>query len=116
MKIMKTKIVVVSLISLMLLSGLGIFSQNVSAASSWLDSSWTVRRIISIDNSLGPDNLFNYAIKVNVNYTATMNADFSDLRFTNADGVNPIPYWVESYVFFVIRSSLGECSQYTCIK
>ena len=98
MKPTKSKIVVISLIALMLLSGLGIFSQNVSASSSWLDSSWTARRIINIDNSLGPNSLFNYAIQLNVTYTATMNADFSDLRFTNADGVSLIPYWVESYI------------------
>lgn len=54
------------------------------------------RRRITIDNTAGSA-LSNYQIRINVPYDAKMNADFSDLRFTDSDETTDIPYWIETY-------------------
>ncbi|MDG6221834.1 MAG: DUF2341 domain-containing protein [Candidatus Bathyarchaeota archaeon] len=63
-----------------------------------LDEVWTKRKQVTIDNSLNPEGLTNYQIKINVPYDSDMNSDFSDLRFTNSDEQTLIPYWIESYI------------------
>ncbi|MGC9310667.1 MAG: DUF2341 domain-containing protein, partial [Candidatus Aenigmatarchaeota archaeon] len=58
---------------------------------------WCYRKPITINNGGGL--LTSYAIKMNVAYVpGKMKADFSDIRFTLADGVTPISHWRESYV------------------
>jgi len=69
-----------------------------ASTAAWYDSSFFCRKAITVDNSLNPDNLVNYQILVDVQYDSDMQADFSDLRFTDFDCETPIPYTIESYV------------------
>jgi flagellin-like protein len=80
------------------------FAHVATASSSsetteiWYDPHWPKRKAVTIDNSLNPNELTGYQIKLTVGYDSDMIADFSDLRFTDSGGHTPIPYWVESYV------------------
>jgi hypothetical protein len=88
------------MIALILVSVLGImlrFMPRVFAPSMWYDSSWTKRKPITIGNGFNPDTLLDYQVKIGIDYDSDMKTDFSDLRFTSADGVTLITYWIESY-------------------
>jgi hypothetical protein len=63
----------------------------------WYNPSWTRRKQITATNS-NPSSLAGYQVKINIDYDSDMKTDFADLRFIDADGVTPIPYWIESYV------------------
>ncbi len=94
---MKRNLVVVILI-VSLICPMFILSQSTAQAmTSWFDSSWTNRTNIVIDNTLNPNVLANYQIRLSIDYKSSMNPDFSDLRFTGDNGVTPLPYWIESY-------------------
>ena len=80
---------------LVLLSSATPFLHSASASPSWMNSSWTDRREITISNSGAA--LVDYQVKITVTFDPAMNADFSDLRFTSDDGVTPISFWVESF-------------------
>jgi hypothetical protein len=56
---------------------------------------FTKRAPITITNG-GAAALTNYQVKVTVTYDADMQADFSDLRFSNASGRHRYRYWIES--------------------
>jgi len=71
---------------------------NVSADPAWYSPRWTKRKTITVDNSLNPNSLIDYQVKITVSYDSDMATDFSDLRFSGSDGVTLIPYWIESYV------------------
>ncbi len=74
-------------------------SYSTPAASTiWYDQSWTKRKTVTIDNTANSDDLINYQVRVNVQYDSNMKADFSDLRFTDADSPTLVSHWVESYV------------------
>ena len=69
---------------------------NVSASGEgWLDG-WDYRQGITITGSSGAGT--NYQVKLDVTYDANMQADFDDLRFTDASGITELDYWIESYV------------------
>ncbi|PVX27674.1 MAG: hypothetical protein CW716_01045 [Candidatus Bathyarchaeum sp.] len=72
-------------------------SSSTASREDWYDLSWQKRKEVTIDNSLNPNELTGYQIQLNVQYDSDMNADFSDLRFTDSDAQTPIPYWIESY-------------------
>jgi hypothetical protein len=58
---------------------------------------WCYRMPITLTNGGGP--LTSYAIKIDVAYVpGKMKADFSDIRFTLADGTTQLSHWRESYV------------------
>jgi hypothetical protein len=63
----------------------------------WYDASWARRKPMTIDNTLNLNTLTGYQVKVNVNYDSDMKPDFSDLRFSDSDGVTLIPYWTQEY-------------------
>ncbi len=65
--------------------------------SEWFDLSFDFRTQVRVFND---DNVAyaSTAVKVILPYDASMQANFSDLRFTDSDGVTPIPFWVERVV------------------
>lgn len=64
----------------------------------WFDASWTKRKQITIINSLNPNPLTDYQVRLTINYEPYMKPDFSDLRFTYSNGQTLIPYWIEEHV------------------
>lgn len=64
----------------------------------WFNASWTKRKQIAIINSLNPDTLTDFQVRLAINYQPYMKTDFSDLRFTDSNGQSLIPYWIEKYV------------------
>jgi Domain of unknown function (DUF2341) len=62
----------------------------------WFDLDWDYRKRVRVLNN---DNqaYASTAVKVAVSYDSNMQANFADLRFTSADGVTEIPFWVERY-------------------
>jgi len=97
-KAMNYKLIGSILILMLLFSSSIFFMRPVPASASTFNPSWTRRRAITINNTLNTNNLNGYQVNINVTYTPSMKSDFSDLRFTDSDGLTLIPYWVESYV------------------
>ena len=58
-------------------------------------SSWSKRAPLTVTEASG-STLTNFQTKVVVTYDADMNADFSDIRFTSADGGTLLDHWLES--------------------
>jgi hypothetical protein len=73
-------------------------ASSTASREDWYDLSWQKRKALTIDNSVNPNELTCYQVRLNVEYDSDMMADFSDLRFTDSDCQTPIPYWIESYV------------------
>lgn len=65
----------------------------LSGPDSWFDMEWKYRKPITVTNS--GEERENYQIQIIVSYDELMNADFSDVRFTSADGDN-LSFWLES--------------------
>ncbi|MBL7053285.1 MAG: DUF2341 domain-containing protein [Candidatus Portnoybacteria bacterium] len=59
---------------------------------------WDNRSTITIGNSTSTADLIDYAVQVEVDFQDGMQADFSDIRFTNSDKSSGLKYWNESYV------------------
>ncbi len=72
--------------------------ETLNLYNNWYDNNWQKRKVATVDNSLTASNLIDYQIRLEVNYDSDMNADFSDLRFTDSDGTTPIDFWVQSYI------------------
>ena len=81
---------------------------TLSSSQNWLDG-WQVRKLHTIEGSLGAGT--DYQIRIIVHYgsgidtdenifcTSFCNDDFSDIRFTDDDGITELDYWMEqSYV------------------
>ncbi|MEM5866324.1 MAG: DUF2341 domain-containing protein [Candidatus Aenigmatarchaeota archaeon] len=68
----------------------------------WWNSTWLVRRNITINNTANSNTLTNYQVAINLTYDTDMQPDFSDIRFTwynSTSGTEvEIPYWIESKV------------------
>ncbi|MFA6082018.1 MAG: DUF2341 domain-containing protein [Patescibacteria group bacterium] len=86
-------------------SSFSIPEKQVQAAS-WYDSDWQYRKEITVDNSGNANVLSNYQVKVTLNDTnfdfTKANSDGSDIRFSDADAVSLIDYWIDYY------DSVGE--------
>jgi len=68
--------------------------------ASWL-SGWNYRRPVRINNAGNPNNLTYYQVLVTVDTASLISAgkmrpDCGDIRFTDADGVTLLAYWIES--------------------
>ena len=72
-------------------------SANAAAdhGPAWMNQDWAYRMPVTIDNSQGGA-LSSYQVRVVVPYDTDMKSDYSDLRFTDSDGVTPLPYWIEN--------------------
>jgi hypothetical protein len=64
--------------------------------SEWFNLSWDYRTRVRVENH---DNqaYASTAVKMIVPYDSAMKSDFTDLRFTDTDGVTPVPFWIERY-------------------
>jgi len=69
---------------------------QAATASDWYGSSWKYRQSAAINGSSSGAQS-NYQIKINVVYNSHMKSDFSDIRFTSANGLTLLKYWLESY-------------------
>lgn len=58
-------------------------------------SDWTKRQFIHINNG-NASSYTDYQIRVDVTFKPSMKADFSDLRFTSADGSSDLNHWVQT--------------------
>lgn len=92
-----------------------IFSTQVHAT--WWDSSWDNKASINISTISGTTPQ-NYSVPVNVTYDSDMNADFSDLRFTNASENTALDYWIQdkvdstwAYVWIEIAENITTTNQ-----
>lgn len=56
-------------------------------------TAWSKRQSVTITNTGSAQT--DYQVKLSITYDSDMNADFSDLRFTNSSGT-VLPYWVET--------------------
>ena len=64
--------------------------------SEWFDTDWSKRKRVRVANN--DDTSYATAtVKITMDYDADMQTDFEDLRFTAADGVTPINFWIEKY-------------------
>jgi hypothetical protein len=68
------------------------FTIGASIESTWWDSDWQYRRIITVDNSGG--SLTDYQIAINVTYDSDMQSDFDDIRFVDT-GNTELSYWLQ---------------------
>jgi hypothetical protein len=64
---------------------------------SWYNPAWSKRKLVTINNTLNPNDLTGYQIQLSVPYDSDMKNDFSDLRFTSSDCQTDISYWIETY-------------------
>ena len=64
--------------------------------SEWFDEDWSKRKRLRVANN---DNTpyTNAAVLVTIDYDADMQNDFDDLRFTAADGVTQVDFWIERF-------------------
>jgi len=60
----------------------------------WYNSSWTRRKPVTVTEQTG-STLTNYEVRVSVTYDADMQADFDDIRFTDADGITVLDHWLD---------------------
>jgi len=90
--VLGTVLLAVFVVSLMVLT-----SANAAAdhGPAWMNQDWAYRMPVTIDNSQGGA-LSSYQVRVVVPYDTDMKSDYSDLRFTDSDGVTPLPYWIEN--------------------
>ncbi|MCA9378789.1 DUF2341 domain-containing protein, partial [Candidatus Dojkabacteria bacterium] len=72
----------------------GQFSLQETAGWSVTYANWTRRSLVTVSNS--DTGQTDYQVRLQVSYDADMQADFSDLRFTNVSGTS-ISYWLQSY-------------------
>ncbi len=64
--------------------------------SSWWDNTFLYKKQINITETSGTT-LTNYSTLMYIPYTSGMNADFSDLRFTNSAQDTELGYWIDNY-------------------
>jgi hypothetical protein len=62
----------------------------------WYDSNWGQRQRVRFANNDNTE-YTNGAFLITVPYDSDMQADFDDLRFTAADGVTEIDFWIERF-------------------
>lgn len=62
---------------------------------SWWNSSWEYKQAINVKENDGVA-WNNYTVLIPVTYDDDMNADFSDLRFTNGDEDTELGYWIQN--------------------
>ena len=84
------------IIGLIIFAGLCLMFKMTQASTPWYSSSYSARKPIVITGTAVATQT-NYPVKINVTYASRMRADFGDVRFTGADGITPLNYWMETY-------------------
>ena len=64
------------------------------AHAAWYDASWGYRKPITITNNTNSV-LANFQVAIPAIYVASMNANFSDVRFTDSNGTTLLSNWTE---------------------
>ena len=67
--------------------------------SDWYDIDWPYRRTVEISNPCGEE-VTGYQVLVTLDASFDFGsalADGSDLRFADADGITPIPFWIQTW-------------------
>jgi len=83
-----------------------VLSIQFLSAQAWYDADWSYRNEVAITHPLGltGSTLSGYQVKItltggtggNFDFSKAL-ADLSDIRFTAADGITLIPFWIESW-------------------
>lgn len=90
-----------------------------STPVAWYNTSWPLRKAVTIDNTGNANTLTNYQVQISVTYDSDMQADFDDIRFTDSDGATLIDHWLEtktdstSATFWVEIPSISASSNKT---
>lgn len=63
----------------------------------WYNSSWLKRKAITLTGGSSGTQT-DYQVKLSVTYDSDMKSDFSDIRFTEADGTTSLEAWLESKI------------------
>jgi hypothetical protein len=61
----------------------------------WWNSTWLYKQQVNLSTASGYTGT-NYQVGLNITYTANMQADFDDLRFTEDTEATELSYWIES--------------------
>jgi hypothetical protein len=83
-------------------------SVTIDAPAPWYNASWQYRNLINISNP-GGTSLTDFQVKVALDGTFDFNkakTDGGDVRFTSADGVTFISYWIESWNKAVTQATI----------
>jgi hypothetical protein len=70
-----------------------------SVGGVWFDPGWAYRSAVNISNA-GGTALSGFQVQVTLGNTfdfTRVRSDAADLRFTDADGITPIPFWIENW-------------------
>ena len=65
----------------------------------WYDSHWLYRRAVSLSNPCGQA-VSDYQVQITLDASfdfSKANANASDVRITESDGVTPVPFWIETW-------------------
>ncbi|MFH0816317.1 MAG: DUF2341 domain-containing protein [Methanobacteriota archaeon] len=112
------RIIALALASMFMISAFGVFFGDFAQAAEpkngtrampepngiWYDPSWAQVTSIYISNANNVNTLYNYQVKLNLQYLPGMRADFGDVRFTTDDGTTELPYWMESKTDSVVAT------------
>jgi hypothetical protein len=73
---------------------------QLMVAQSWYDDNWQYRIPLIVSNP-GTNGLWDFQVNITLNASnidvSKVKDDWSDIRFTEFDGVTLIPFWIESY-------------------
>ncbi len=77
-----------------------LFAFSIFLSSGYALTGWQYYRDITIDNTQNSNTLTNYQVLVTIDTASLisagkMNNDCSDVRFTEADGITELSYWIE---------------------
>ena len=64
----------------------------------WYDEEWDYRKSVLIAGASSEGNGYNFSIQIPVPFDSDMQANFSDIRFTDDSGITLLDYWRESYI------------------
>jgi len=64
----------------------------------WLSPEWRNRKAVEVSNLENDTALIDYAVKLDVAGNKQFKSDFSDLRFTTANGEDELNYWIEDFI------------------
>lgn len=76
---------------------LGITSDQIRESWAWWNSTWDNKKAVNLAIT-GSNTNDDFQAHIRVDYTANMNADFSDLRFTDAAETTELSYYIDAKV------------------
>jgi hypothetical protein len=61
----------------------------------WYNRHWDYRKAVTIDNTANPVTLTGFQVSITTPKLTGMKPDYSDIRFTDSDGITMLPHWLE---------------------